>query len=315
MRQDDLTIEDIDRLSLFLESKPRPDAPTVLRMLDRLISNIDVARPANPPNANTSWSRLLNNLLRFGARTYGTSTGTGGRYWNSLFKLDRSLGSAMELPTSERICYLIPDPEDYGLRIQLGSAVFDPLILPGLIYNLDEPSQAEQVALDTLRGLIHDYLAGDVPAGTKIGLSHGRFGFSNATSIPVIILWSGMKKELGWDDTDEAVCVVENPGMITPAGPAEAAGVTIDQIGVATAEKSVIQKARQLIDGTDPDKKLQRRRYVEASKPHSRGSFEGPVLFPGRSISGFGMVAKGTYGVTITPALEGMDFPPKTETN
>ena len=104
----------------------------------------------------------LNSILRFGARAYVRHQHCGWR------------------PGTGIVCYLLHEPptraRQYGLR--------PPQILPGLACNPEEPSTAEQVALDTLRVLVRDHLTGDVPAGAEIGLSHGRFGFSNATSIP-----------------------------------------------------------------------------------------------------------------------------------
>jgi len=277
-------------VGMIQPSNPSP-VESVVAMLQRVESSID--QPMH--QVDNAWTEVIYELLKYGARQFGTRYSKGARFWQVVMGLNRKLGN-----TQVKYNSVQSTPIRMGGVARLYSECLPYLMaaVPG-----DEDSEAENAAITTilkflrqLKRPIHrlDSQGVRVPS---IGLA--RFGFSLDTTILVVVMRNVTKGELDWQDSkDPRVVVVENHGILMSGGDRVAFAPTTPCPDPSTASMDVLISSAKM--ALQEDGQLHKQRRLRAHEPGIRGKLhEVPYIAPGGSISGVRMQEKGTYGLRL----------------
>ena len=277
-------------IGMIQPSNPSP-VDSVLAILQQIESSIH--QPMQ--QVDTAWVEVIYELLKYGARQFGTWYSKGARLWQVIMDLNQKLRNTQVKYNSV---------QSTPIRLS-GVARLYSECLPYLMAALpgDEDSEAENSAITVILTLLRqvkrpvhglDSQEGRVPS---IGLA--RFGFSLDTTTLVVVMRNVTKGELGWQDSkDHRVVVVENPGMLMSGGGRVASTTHTACPDLSTASMDVLVSSARM--ALQEDGQLHKQRRLRAHEPGIRGQLhEVPYLAPSRSISGLRMQEKGTYGLRL----------------
>ena len=284
--------DDVEALliEMIQPSNPSP-VDSVVAMLQHIESNIH--QPVQ--HVNNAWTEVIYELLKYGARQFGTRYAKGARFWQVIMSLNQKLGN-----TKVKYNSVQSTPIRLGAAPRLYSECLPYFMaaLPG-----DEDSEAENTTMTTILQLLRQLKSpvsrlhsqgGRVPT---IGLA--RFGFSVDTTILVVVIGNLTKGELGWQDSkDPRVVVVENDGILMSGGDSVASTATTPCLDPSTASLDILVSSARM--ALQEDGQLHKQRRLRGHDPGLRGQLhEAPYIAPGGSISGLRMQEMGTYGLRL----------------